>query len=457
MEVKNIEQGSLEGRSKILYDEFHRAYGSSPTVIIRVPGRVNIIGEHIDYCGYAVHPMAIDQDMLVAVKTTDDNGLSLKNLDPKYEDYHLDSLENIQIPNNKPSWWGYFLCGLKGVQEECQVSGSKGVQVLVSGVIPPSAGLSSSSALVVSAALVSVWSQAISIEKETLANICARSERFIGTQGGGMDQAIEILAEKGSAKLIEFNPLKTYNVKLPKGATFVVANTLEEKNKAASNDFNTRVVECRISAKILAKSLLGGETWRDLMKLKDVQTSVGVSISDMVENVEKILHEEEYSDEEVIKVLGIDRDYLQQQILTPNTQNVTRFKLHQRAKHVYSEADRVYRFRDTCVSNNSDSLSQCGQLMSESHTSCSQLYQCSSPGLDTLTSLAAQFGALGARLTGAGWGGCMVALVKEEEADTFIKKIKEAYYKPLNLDQVTLETAIFVTKPGEGASILNIS
>ena len=139
-----------------------------------------------------------------------------------------------------------------------------------------------------------------------------------------MDQAIEILAEAGSAKLIEFNPLKTYNVKLPAGAMFVVANTLEEKNKAASNDFNTRVVECRIAAKILAKTLLKDDSWRDLMKLKDVQTKVCVSIAEMIEKVDKILHQDDYNVDEITKILEIDTNFLKSNILTPNTQNVER-------------------------------------------------------------------------------------------------------------------------------------
>ena len=143
-------------------------------MLLRVPGRVNIIGEHIDYCGYAVHPMAIEQDMLVAGARDISGKLSLINLDEKYGRYEQDSLAEITIPSDRPQWWAYFLCGLKGVLEERGLAGLGGVRLLVSGVIPPSAGLSSSSALVVSAALVAVWEQQIHIGKEDLANLCAR-------------------------------------------------------------------------------------------------------------------------------------------------------------------------------------------------------------------------------------------------------------------------------------------
>ena len=274
-----------------------------------------------------------------------------------------------------------------------------------------------------------------------------------------MDQAIEILAEEGSAKLIEFAPLRTHNVKLPAGATFVVANTLEEKNKAASNDFNTRVVECRIAAKILAKKLLAGDEWRELVKLKDVQEHVGVAISQMVDKVDAVLHQEDYTAAEVMDILQIDENFLKTEILTANTQQVGTFRLYQRARHVYSEAARVYQFRAECEAGEeaASSLVRLGRLMTESHSSCSGLYQCSSTGLDTLVRLALEFGALGARLTGAGWGGCIVALVGgEEQAGPFIDKLRRAYYDNRGLSQTQINNAVFVTKPGAGATIWNI-
>ena len=118
--------------------------------------------------------MAIEQDMLVAGARDTSGKLSLTNLDEKYTRYEQDSLTEITIPADRPQWWAYFLCGLKGVLEERGLAGLGGVRLLVSGVIPPSAGLSSSSALVVSAALVAVWEQQIKIGKEDLANLCAR-------------------------------------------------------------------------------------------------------------------------------------------------------------------------------------------------------------------------------------------------------------------------------------------
>jgi len=437
----------------LLVGAYEERFDCRPEVVVRVPGRVNLIGEHIDYCGYAVHPMAIEQDILAAVGKRDTPGLQLVNLDSRYEAWEGKNLSEL---SSSPKWWGYFLCGVRGVQEEVGTE-IPGLSCLVEGTIPPSAGLSSSSALVVTAALASLWAaDRLDMGREKLAGLCARAERFIGTQGGGMDQAIELLAMKGSAKLIEFGPLRSFDVQLPRGGVFVVANSLDEKNKAASNDYNTRVVECRLAARTLAKKLLDGEGWQEGDRLKEVQEKVGVEVGQMVGKVDSVLHQEDFTLQEVLELLGVSLAWLQNNVLTPNTQHLTTFRLHQRAKHVYSEAARVYQFRDVCSSGQPSALTSLGDLMSASHASCKDHYECSSSGLDTLVSLSKESGALGARLTGAGWGGCIVALVAEEKAETFVKELKEKYYHNKGVTQDEASKAVFITGPGAGAQLWRI-
>jgi len=419
-----------------------------------VPGRVNLIGEHIDYCGYAVHPMAIEQDILVAVGRREEPGLALANMDPRYEAWEGSSVRGAAPPPGAPQWWGYFLCGIKGVVEELVGETSDpGLCCLLEGRIPPSAGLSSSSALVVSAALAALWAFGrLGTSREDLASLCARAERFIGTQGGGMDQAIELLAVEGSAKLIEFGPLRSQDVLLPRGGVFVVANSLDEKNKAASNDYNTRVVECRLAALLLAKQLLQGD-WREAGRLKEVQEQVGVEVGQMVEKVAAVLHPEDYTLEEVLEVLEVPLAWLESTVLTANTRHLRTFRLHQRALHVYTEAARVFQFRDVCARGGGAALGDLGELMASSHASCRDQYECSSSGLDTLVTLAMEAGALGARLTGAGWGGCIVALVAEDRAGAFVDEIRQKYYTPKGVSQEEVERAVFVTGPGAGAQL----
>ncbi|XP_027277735.1 N-acetylgalactosamine kinase isoform X2 [Cricetulus griseus] len=301
-----------------LKEMFNSKFGSTPKFYVRAPGRVNIIGEHIDYCGYSVLPMAVEQDMLIAVEPVKTHTLQLANTNPLYPDFST-SANNIYIDKTKPLWHNYFLCGFKGIQEHFGLSKLTGMNCLVDGNIPPGSGLSSSSALVCCAGLVTLTVLGMSLSKVELAEICAKSERYIGTEGGGMDQSISFLAEEGTAKLIEFSPLRATDVKLPSGAVFVIANSCVEMNKAATSHFNVRVMECRLAAKVLAKHK--GLQWDKVLRLEEVQTKLGVSLEEMLLVTEDALHAEPYSREEICRCLGISLEELRTQILSPNTQD----------------------------------------------------------------------------------------------------------------------------------------
>nr|CAI5844484.1 unnamed protein product [Callosobruchus analis] len=146
---------------------FQDVFQITPDFYVRVPGRVNLIGEHIDYCGYPVCPMALDQHIFLAVSKTNDKMLKLHNIDPTFKDFEC-SLENfeISIGEGKPEWYQYFLCGVKGILEckdEMSSNDVVGMKVVVSGDIPHSAGLSSSSALVSAAAVSTAYARNVSI------------------------------------------------------------------------------------------------------------------------------------------------------------------------------------------------------------------------------------------------------------------------------------------------------
>uniref|UniRef100_A0A8C0YN57 Galactokinase 2 n=1 Tax=Cyprinus carpio carpio TaxID=630221 RepID=A0A8C0YN57_CYPCA len=340
------------------HQAFHGKYGQEPLFFACAPGRVNLIGEHIDYCGYAVLPMAIEQNIVAAVSVSDSKTIQLANTEPKYKDFSV-SVDGLSIDRENPQWHYYFLCGVRGIQEHLSLSSLAGMCCMVDGTIPASSGLSSSSALVCCAGLVTMEACQKALSKVTLAETCAKCERYIGTEGGGMDQSISFLAEEGTAKLIEFNPLRATDVRLPDGAVFVIANCCVEMNKAASSHFNTRVVECRIATKMLAKAR--GLDWSRLLKLGDLQKELQVSLEQMLELVEELLHPEPYSREEICKTLGISTEQLCEDILSANTQHATDFKLYQRARHVYSEAARVLQFK--AVINMHFNFSSCTLLV----------------------------------------------------------------------------------------------
>ncbi|CAM4734978.1 unnamed protein product [Leuciscus chuanchicus] len=442
----------LSGNERLqkLKEAFHGKYGQMPLFYARAPGRVNLIGEHIDYCGYAVLPMAIEQNILAAVSVSDSQTIQMTNTDPKYKDFTV-SVDGITIDREDPQWYYYFLCGVRGIQEHLSLSSLAGMCCVVDGTIPASSGLSSSSALVCCAGLVTMEANQKSLSKVTLAETCAKCERYIGTEGGGMDQSISFLAEEGTAKLIEFNPLRATDVRLPDGAFFVIANCCVEMNKAASSHFNMRVVECRIATKILAKAR--AVDWQRLLKLGDLQKELQASLEEMLELVEEVLHPEPYSREEICRTLGIREEQLGQNILSANTQHATQFKLYQRARHVYGEAARVLQFKAVCDSSPADAVAQLGDLMNRSHASCRDLYECSCPELDQLVDICLQAGAVGSRLTGAGWGGCTVSMVPGEKIDSFLQTVSARYYMPDARRSALEKQSLFVTKPGGGAAI----
>ncbi|XP_004567736.2 N-acetylgalactosamine kinase [Maylandia zebra] len=438
-------------RMKNLKETFESKYGESPLFYAFAPGRVNLIGEHIDYCGYSVLPMAIEQNILTAVSLNDSGKIQLANANPKYKDFSVSCSEEIAIDRDDPQWYYYFLCGVKGIQEKFGLNNLAGMSCVVDGTIPPSSGLSSSSALVCCSGLVTMEANQKSLSKVALAEICAKSERYIGTEGGGMDQSISFLAEAGTAKLIEFQPLRATDVKLPDGAVFVISNCCVEMNKAASSHYNIRVVECRIATKMLAQAR-GVDSSR-LLKLAHVQMELKASLEEMLALVAEVLHPEPYSREEICKVLGITSEQFSTELLSANTQDTTQFKLHQRAKHVYGEAARVLQFKSVCDSEPTDATRLLGELMNQSHASCRDLYECSCPELDQLVDICLKSGAVGSRLTGAGWGGCAVSMVPSKKVESFLQAVREEYYLPDPRRAAMEKQSLFVSKPGGGAAI----
>ncbi|XP_042330735.1 N-acetylgalactosamine kinase isoform X2 [Sceloporus undulatus] len=429
---------------------FISIFKSAPKFYARAPGRVNLIGEHIDYCGYAVLPMAVEQDILIAAEPVTTPVIHLANTNPLYADFSTNA-NDIQINQTKPLWHNYFLCGFKGIKDHFSLDKPSGLNCLIEGTIPPSSGLSSSSALVCCAGLVTLMANGKTLPKVELAELCSKSERYIGTQGGGMDQSICFLAEKGTAKLIEFNPLRATDVKLPGGAAFVIANSCVEMNKAATSHFNIRVMECHLATKLLAKSRR--LDWKTTEKLQDVQIKLKLSLEEMLDVVDEVFHPEPYSIEEIGENLGISLKELRTEILSQNTQVVTTFKLYQRAKHVYSEAARVLKFKEICVEAPDNAVRLLGDLMNESHASCRDLYECSCPELDQLVDICLQSGAVGSRLTGAGWGGCTVSMVPIEKLERFLANVKEAFYAKNDQGLAVEESSLFATNPGDGARI----
>lgn len=473
-------EGALHATHRLqkLAAAFRKAYGSDPELYARAPGRVNLIGEHIDYEGYGVLPMALRLDTVVAIRRGGDK-LMIANLDaekfPPVE-YGTDPSQAVDVAHHV--WGNYFLAAYKGVYDHLNKKGLEppapvGLQVMVHGVVPLAGGLSSSSAITCSSALAVLAVHGITLTKGEVADFTCRAERYVGVTSGGMDQAISVMGAPGVAKLVEFNPVRAEDVHLPAGATFVIANsmTVSKKQETADKRYNLRVVECRLAAALMARKLGASvEAAARVKTLREVEPMIaerfGPGLEGKLKAVEELLGHDTYLQDRVEVELGTPLDKVYEGQASPlRVLSVVRdegFKLGDRAAHVYSEADRVYSFRAAAEdpSLGDDALRRLGQLMDASHASCAQLYQCSCPELDALVKVAKGAGAIGSRLTGAGWGGCTVSLVHEKDVLPFMAALRDQYFTPLvakgAITEAQLPGILFSSPPSSGAAILRI-
>ena len=198
--------------------EFAARFGAPATHGARAPGRVNLIGEHVDYEGYAVLPMAVALETWVCVRRAPAGAgagvLVVANADGAlYPEVELPADPGAPVDRERHSWANYFQSGYKGVFEHLRREGRPtpepcGLQVMVRGRVPAGSGLSSSSALVVASAAAVAAVHGLEFSRQEIAEFTRVCEQHVGTMSGGMDQAISVMGEQGLAKLIEFGPVR---------------------------------------------------------------------------------------------------------------------------------------------------------------------------------------------------------------------------------------------------------
>ncbi len=255
---------------------------------------------------------------------------------------------------------------------------------------------------------------------------------------------------------------------LPAGAVFVVSNTLEESPKAIDSEkrYNKRVTEGKLAAKLVAKGL-GCEAWRSITTFRHLQETMQLPApGNLLPAVERFLRAGAFSCNAAAEAFGEplaplfegdDKKAGALRVLASVGADEPAFELLKRARHVCSEADRVFALERACGAEGAAGgaeaqLRAMGRLLTESHASCRDDYECSSPGLDTLTELALASGAFGSRLTGAGWGGCAVSLVSTEALPAFLTAMEAGYYAGRACN---VATALFASAPGSGAAVYN--
>src|SRR5689334_20479143 len=366
--------------------EFHHHFGSSEDIrVYRAPGRVNLIGEHTDYNQGLVLPMALELATYVATAPSPDGKLRLDS-EARSERYEIPAAE---VAAQKPAgaWTDYAI----GVAQQIIRAGFPvaPANLLIRSTVPEGAGLSSSAALQVSIALALLNGR--EFPPLELARLCQRAEQeFVGMPCGIMDQYISVFGQEHSAVKIDCRRLDYQLVPLPRSMVFVAVNTMV-KHALAGSAYEHRVQECEAAARACA-----------VESLRDVTPA------------------------QLDAVSGI-----------PGL-------LKHRLRHVVNENDRVERFIDATRHGDRETM---GRLMLESHRSLQTDYQVSCAELDFLVDAALGFdGVFGSRMTGGGFGGCTVNLMRPDVAAVFPDRIRSAYAREFG---VTPE--VYECNPGRGA------
>jgi galactokinase len=392
-----------------LETSFRDRYGTEPTHMARAPGRVNLIGEHIDYAGLPVFPMALQREVRILFRPRDDGLVLAATTDESYAPCHFEIGLAID-PYDDGDWGNYLKAAAQGMALAFGLE--RGFDALIHSTVPVAAGLSSSSALVIATALAVAGSSDFEPNPIELAELMAAAEQYVGTRGGGMDQAISAGARKGCAARVEFDPLRLEPVEVPDGWRFVVAHTLVQAHKSggAREGYNRRRAETEEALALVARDL-------------GLPSSEVRSYRDMLE-----------------RVTGAEALAAADARLSGD--------LLKRFRHVVTEGARVARAETAMREGSRVGF---GMLMNGSHASLVEDYEVSIPELDELVAISRDSGAAGARLTGAGMGGCIVALCTDSEVDSIIGDLAERYYAPR--DRVADEDVLFAATPSAGASV----
>ncbi len=436
-----------------LGEHFARACGCPAACVVRAPGRVNLLGEHTDYNGLPVLPMAIDRSILIAMAPRADRVVRVLNTAPGFAALRYELSDAIP-PSAAGDWGNYSKAAAQGLVRHSGAQLRHGADLVVDGNVPSGAGLSSSSALVVASALALLAANGVEMPYETLAELLPGAERYVGTLSGGMDQATSLLAQAGHALRIDFFPLRVRPVPLPPGYSVLVCHSLvqAEKSGAAKQGYNLRVIECRLACRVLERAL-GTSLPRGLRTLGDLATLFpGRPLLDFVAYVSAQLPERPLPLAEIAAVIGTSPDRLRADCEIAGDIG-DRFALVRRVRHVLSEAERVQQAEEALRAGDAIAF---GHLMDASHTSCRDDYEISCPELEELVRLAQEAGAIGARLTGAGFGGCTVNLVADRDVPTFLTRIDRYFYRSRLAPPLRIFDCRYLFSPQGGAGVIRL-
>ena len=366
---------------------FRAEFGDEPACIVRAPGRVNLIGEHTDYNDGFVFPMAIDRATYIALRPRADNKVLAISLDmDDRREFALDAL-----PSPTETKWIDYLVGVAWSLQERGYD-LRGWEGVVGGDVPIGSGLSSSAALELTTARAFYEVSAFEWDARSMALACQAAENaWLGVQCGIMDQMISAAGLRDRALLIDCRSLETASAPLPPDTVMVILDT-NTRRGLVDSAYNERRAQCEAAARHFG-----------VKALRDVDGDLFAR---------------------------------RKQELAP--------VMRARARHVITENERTLRARAAMLAGDAATL---GQLMIASHISLRDDFEVSSPALDAIVACAnADAACYGARMTGAGFGGCAVALAGADGVESFLARVGACYR-----DATGNEPILTVTGASRGA------
>jgi galactokinase len=372
--------------------EFHNRFDKRADYLFFCPGRINLIGEHIDYNGGNVLPCAISLGTWLAVSKNTDKRFRFQCLNfPEKAELHLQS----SYSKTGKEWFNYPLGIINQLIEEGQ--GLSGLDMLFYGNLPIGAGLSSSASIEVLTAFALDQLFHLNISKIDIAQLSKKVENeFIGVNCGIMDQFAVAMGKKNKAIRLNCDTLNYDYIPFETGDYVLAIINSNKKRTLSDSKYNERFTECGAALKLLKTEL-------------NVENLCDVSIESFHSHSHLI-------NDPVLK---------------------------KRALHVISENERV---GEAAVALQADDLIGFGKLMFASHQSLKELYEVSGKELDTIVDFCKLYvGCMGARMTGAGFGGCAIALVKKNKFDDFADKLC-IYYT----DKIGYQPEVFASAIGDG-------
>ena len=370
-----------------LIHSFSTYFNAKPEFIVRAPGRVNLIGEHTDYNDGFVLPMAIDHAVWIALAPRADSTVRVRSLD-----LEVDSAFDLHSLAKGEGWLEY----IKGVADQLQKAGHdlRGFDAVMTGDVPRGAGLSSSAAVELATARAFAAVSGFAWDAAQMAKISQKAENeWVGVNCGIMDQMASAASKAGYALFLDCRTLEIQHAPLPENTSVVILDTSTRRGLVDSA-YNERRSQCEEAAR-----------WFGVKALRDVGVDQFEKSSGLSEVVMK------------------------------------------RARHIVTENARVLEAVNVMQAGN---VKRLGELFNASHASLRDDFEVTNEALNQIVECAQeQSSCYGARMTGAGFGGCAVALVQEENAEEFTKSVSAAYKQKSGLD-----ASIYVCKASEGANLV---